>query len=116
MNQTPTLDEITGTLNDVVRLLNGVVAHASLAEDPRRIYSLEEVAQMTGWAIDTLRKDCREGRLTHVRKGKAYGLTRKMLDAAIEKHTEGAALEDRLRVLTDVSAKPRPGNHRRAAA
>ncbi|MFI5934727.1 hypothetical protein [Actinoplanes sp. NPDC051494] len=113
MPESPTLEQLSATLNDVVRLLNGVVATASLAEDPRRIYSLEEVAEITGWALDTLRKDCREGRLTYVRKGKAFGLTRKMLDAAIARHTEGPAAERHLGAVTTASRSiPRPGNQR----
>lgn len=112
MAETPTLEQITSTLGEVVRLLNDVVGTAKTASDPHRVYSLEEVAAITGWALDTLREDCRTKRITYVRKGRSYGLTAKMLAAAIEKHTEGVTFDDRLAALVRSTGGVRPGNRR----
>jgi len=104
------IEQVTTALGEVVRLLNDIVNTAKIADDPHRVYSLEEVAAVTGWSLDTLREDCRQKRITFVRKGRSYGLTVKMLAAEIEKHTEGATLDARLAALVRTSGGVRPGN------
>src|SRR4051812_9457689 len=95
MSETPDLQQIAAALAQVARQLGDVVTAERMA-NPRHVYTLPEVAATTGWALTTLVEDCRLGRLPHVIKGKAYGLTAKQLDAAIEMYTVHGSVEKRI--------------------
>ncbi|HEY6115968.1 MAG TPA: hypothetical protein VI172_08420 [Candidatus Dormibacteraeota bacterium] len=113
MSTAPSLEQISHQLTQVARQL-GDVAMAVRPDDPRRIYSLEEVAELTGWALDTLKEDCRTGRLKYVRKGRAYGLTARQLDDAIEQHTENGDVQRRLASVVTSGSGVKAGNRRNA--
>jgi hypothetical protein len=52
----------------------------------RLVYTLAEVAEITGWSETTLQRDCRAGRFAHVRRGRAYGMTAPQIHALVAAH------------------------------
>ncbi len=57
-----------------------------------RLYSLEEVAELTGMALRTLQKECRLGRITHIKYGRLRAMTAAQIEMLIEKHTKQPAV------------------------
>jgi hypothetical protein len=49
----------------------------------RLIYTLDEVAEMTGKSAERIRRACKKGRYRHQRDGRSYGMTREQIDAMI---------------------------------
>ncbi len=49
-----------------------------------KLYTLEEVAAATGFALRTLERDCRAGRIAHVHRGRARMMTADQVEALIE--------------------------------
>jgi hypothetical protein len=67
------------------------------------VYSLDEVAEMTGWPKESIRRACQRGQYVHTRRGRWYGMTRVQIDAMIASHEGG-------------NGGPRPVNQRDAEA
>lgn len=111
MTNTVDLDQVAHSLAQVARQLGDALT-AARVEDPRRVYTLPEVAALTGWALSTLEEDCRLGRIRFVRKGKAYGLTAKQFDALIEQHTVHGDIGQRLAAVVATASPVQPGNRR----
>jgi hypothetical protein len=63
----------------------------------RILFTLEEVAEMTGFALEPLRQDARDGRIEHVHRGRERYMTRAQIDKLI----------DRCTVRVTSAAKPR---------
>ena len=51
------------------------------------VYTLSEVAKMTGFSLRTLQADCRDKRLAHVRKGHAIAMTHAQFERLIAQCT-----------------------------
>lgn len=51
------------------------------------VYPLAEVAELTGWSELSLLRDCRAGRIEHVHRGNAYGLTADQIAQLIARHS-----------------------------
>lgn len=56
-----------------------------------RLYTLSEVAALTGFALRTLQRDCRAGKITHVHRGRDRLMTREQVEMLINRHTAQAA-------------------------
>jgi hypothetical protein len=50
----------------------------------RDLLSLPEVAERTGWPIESLRRDCRNGKIACHRYGRGYYLTNDQYQALLE--------------------------------
>lgn len=55
------------------------------------VYTLAQVAELTGWAEITLLRDCKAGRMNYVHRGNSYGLTREQIYELVAKHTVATA-------------------------
>jgi len=53
----------------------------------RILFTLEEVAEMTGFALEPLRQDARDGRIEHVHRGRERYMTRAQIDKLIDRCT-----------------------------
>ncbi|WP_433731161.1 hypothetical protein ACQP2Y_21975 [Actinoplanes sp. CA-051413] len=106
----------TFTLEEVGALLNTVVSGIRTGSVEDRVFTLEEVAARTGWALDTLEEDCRAGRLQHTKRGRKRGMTSSQIADAIHQHTVGVPLADQIAALASRNSGVRPGNARRRAA
>ena len=107
MTATYTVDQVQSLLNLVVEGLRVGV------ED--RVYTLEEVAARTGWALSTLEDDCRRGRVQHTKRGRSLGMTSRQIAAEAQRHVagrDGAPLADE-DGLTQVRAKTLQSGARR---
>ena len=60
-------------------------ARASGAE--RLVFSLAEVAWMTGFSERGIERDCRGGKVRHVHRGQSRGMTREQIDELIAVYT-----------------------------
>jgi hypothetical protein len=61
-----------------------------LAERNTRVYSLAQVAEMTGFALRTLERKCREGKIRHTwDEGRTRGMTLRQIDALVETFETG---------------------------
>ena len=60
------------------------------ADDLPRLYTLSEVAEITGFALRTLQRDCRAGKITHVHRGRDRLMTREQVEMLINRHTAQA--------------------------
>ncbi|WP_203743869.1 hypothetical protein [Actinoplanes cyaneus] len=56
-----------------------------------RVYTLAEVAELTGASLGQLRDDCRARRLTHFRRGRTIGMTLAHIEEFVAVHTILAA-------------------------
>jgi hypothetical protein len=50
------------------------------------VFTLAEVAEMTGWNEESIRRACHEGRYRHTRRGKFYGMTMTQVEAMVASH------------------------------
>lgn len=55
-----------------------------LAERNSRVYSLDEVAEMTGFSLRSLERKCRQGKLKHIHEGRKRGMTLRQIDLLVE--------------------------------
>jgi hypothetical protein len=55
-----------------------------------KLYTLREVSDQTGFALRTLERDCRAGRVEHVHRGRERLMTAAQVQTLIEKHTHVA--------------------------
>lgn len=56
--------------------------------DDIRLWTLAEVAEQTGFALRTLERDCRAGRVEHVHRGRVRCMTTPQVQALIARHIE----------------------------
>lgn len=105
--------------------LDGVTADdiaKYLAERTSRVYTLDEVAAMTGFSVRTLEDDCREGKVKHTRKGRTVGMTLRQIDMLVESCESGSGERPGMATEHDIetslrasAARIRPARGRRAA-
>jgi hypothetical protein len=76
--------QVTGLVSAIVSSFRA----AGALEDGS--YTLEQVSERTGFAVTSLIKDCRAGRLPHVRYGKTLGMTPTQVAHLLEKCTVAA--------------------------
>lgn len=57
------------------------------ADELPRLYTLKEVSDHTGFALRTLERDCRAGRVVHVHRGRDRLMTVEQVAALIQQHT-----------------------------
>lgn len=55
----------------------------------KRVYSLADVAEMTGWPQESIRRDCQKGRYAHIRRGRIYGMTNTQIEDMVAAHERG---------------------------
>lgn len=60
-----------------------------LAERNSRVYPLQDVADMTGFAFRSLQRKCRAGELEHVHEGHFRGMTLRQIDLLVATRTRG---------------------------
>jgi hypothetical protein len=110
------VDVDADSVDDYIRR-HTVPAH-NPTEDPlmsedktRRLLTLEEVADETGFPLKTLQLGCREKRIRHVRFGKKPQMSREHIDELVEKYTvtptdeaDDDRAEDRARVARMAAA------------
>ncbi len=60
------------------------------------LYSLTEIAELTGWSLRALKRDTRAGRIDHVRRGRAIAMTPEQVAQLIDAHTVTSATLDPL--------------------
>lgn len=77
----PLVDVLVRALREVI-----VELAAQRAHPKRWLYTLAEVAELTGFSERSLLDDCRAGRIAHVHRGRAYGLTPEQLESLIATH------------------------------
>lgn len=61
------------------------------------VFTLAEVAEMTGWSELSIQRDLRGGKYKHIYRSKKYGMTRAQVEAMVAAHERGedaAAPED----------------------
>ena len=94
MAGTLTLDEV----NALVQTLVAGIRSGSNGDD--RVFTLPEVAERTGFALDTLEHDCRAGVYEHTRKGRRIGMTSRQIALMVHRHATGG----------DLAQRPTPGD------
>lgn len=81
------------TLEEVSQLLNTVVLGIRTGEDAEdRLYSLEEVAERTGFAVRGLEDDCRSGLIEHTKRGRSLRMTSRQIGLLVKRHATGGDL------------------------
>lgn len=53
-----------------------------------RLFTLQEVAERTGFALRTLQRDCRASRVAHVHRGRDRLMTEQQVQELIDRHTK----------------------------
>lgn len=53
-----------------------------------KLWTLKEVSEQTGFALRTLQRDCRAGRVTHIHRGRDRLMTTEQVQALIAQHVE----------------------------
>lgn len=93
-----------------------------LAERNSRVYSLEQVAEMTGFSLRALQKKCRAGTVKHVHDGRNRGMTLRQIDLLVNCFETGETDQSSATSLDDVEEArilsrqaSRPSRGRRAA-
>lgn len=69
-----------------------------------RLYTLEEVAQMTGFALRTLQRDARAGRISHIHRGRRRLMTDQHIRELLTTHQVTQQQETKEALDTDSKA------------
>lgn len=100
---------------DMGGLLTAVMTGLRVGSDNQdRAYSLEEVSQRTGFAVSSLIKDCRAGRLNHVHYGDFRGMTPLHVAEMLRRYSTDGELAIRDRSSSDEMAEARAASTRAA--
>lgn len=94
-----------------------------LAERNSRVYSLEQVAEMTGLSLRAIQLACRASEVEHVHHGKTRGMTLRQIDLLVAHNTNGTtsgplktlAIEDELDQARAASRRSGARRGRKAA-
>ncbi len=84
--QSPCLVAPPGSALIVVRCGRSPEADAS-ARPERLVFSLTEVAWMTGFSERGIERDCRAGKVRHVHRGQTRGMTREQIEELVAVYT-----------------------------
>jgi hypothetical protein len=94
-----------------------------LSERRSRVYTLEQVHEMTGFALTSLEADCRDGKVKHTRRGRTIGMTLRQIDMLVEAYEVGETPQPGFATHSEVeeslrgsAARIRPPRARRVAA
>lgn len=69
-----------------------------LAERNSRLYTLEQVAEMTGFSLRALQRKCRAGTVKHVHDGRTRGMTLRHIDLLVESFETGETIRSAVEV------------------
>lgn len=101
---------------DLSALVATLLAGLRVGSDSQdRAYSLDEVSARTGFAVSSLIKDCRAGRLHHVRYGDFRGMTPLHVAQMLQRFSTDGDLAIRQDVPRDDMAVARAESQRAAA-
>ena len=106
--KTFTFDEVTS----LVAMLVGNLRSTGIEDGA---YTLEQVSERTGFALTSLQKDCRAGKIKHVRYGDARAMTPKQLADFMRQHSTGGELAPRISPADDEVAQAREATRQSAA-
>lgn len=68
-------------------LTRAIAAAAERVAPTKGVFSLAEVAEITGWNAEAIRRACKNGTYEHIKAGKHYGMALPHVVAMVAKHT-----------------------------
>lgn len=83
-----------------------------LAERNSRVYSLKEVAEMTGFAERSLELKCRAGSIKHTREGRRRGLTMRQIELLVKSCETGGDDSEPIDEMAEARSMSRPAASR----
>lgn len=85
-----------------VDLTRAIAAAAEKVAPTRGVYTLAEVAEITGWNADSIRRDCKNDVYEYTKRGKHYGMTLPQVVAMVASHRRaGKATDTSMRTEAD---------------
>jgi len=109
MHDTYSSEQVTDLVSSIVRSFRA----GGSREDG--CYTLEQVAERTGFALSSLKKDCRAGRIEHTQYGDARGMTPSQLAKFLERLRVGGDLHQAVPAADDM-AEARRATRRSSAS
>jgi hypothetical protein len=71
----------------------------------KRLYTLEEVAELTGFLLEPLKEDVRADRIEHVHRGRERYMTPAQIDKLIAQHTKKATNPTKSKLTTNAAGR-----------
>jgi hypothetical protein len=106
----------TYTVSDMSMLVATLLTGLRVGSDHQdRAYSLDEVSERTGFAVTSLMKDCRAGRLNHVHYGDFRGMTPLHIAEMLRRYSTDGDLAIRRVELKNDMAEARAASRKAAS-